>query len=60
MRAMMVTTQGEDYVIFAEAKGLQGPDHLPPLRHPQRAAAAGDGAGAGRSGNWSPARCWSK
>src|SRR5207245_1209995 len=23
MRAMMVTTQGEDYVVFAEAKGLQ-------------------------------------
>jgi peptide/nickel transport system permease protein len=24
MRAMMVTTQGEDYMIFAEAKGLKG------------------------------------
>lgn len=24
MRAMMVTTQGEDYMIFAEAKGLRG------------------------------------
>ena len=24
MRAMMVTTQGEDYVLFAEAKGLRG------------------------------------
>jgi peptide/nickel transport system permease protein len=25
MRAMMVTTQGEDFVTFAEAKGLRGP-----------------------------------
>jgi peptide/nickel transport system permease protein len=25
MRGMMVTTQGEDYVTFAEAKGLRGP-----------------------------------
>jgi peptide/nickel transport system permease protein len=25
MRAMMVTTQGEDYMTFAEAKGLKGP-----------------------------------
>jgi peptide/nickel transport system permease protein len=24
MRAMMVTTQGEDYMVFAEAKGLKG------------------------------------
>jgi peptide/nickel transport system permease protein len=25
MRGMMVTTQGEDYLIFADAKGLKGP-----------------------------------
>ena len=43
MRGMMVTTQGEDYMTFAEAKGLRSRDDLPPLLRPQRDAAAGDG-----------------
>ncbi len=34
MRAMMVTTHGEDYVTYADAKGLKGNDHLPPLPDP--------------------------
>ena len=47
MRAMMVTTQGEDYVVFAEAKGLQDRTIFRQLRHSQRHASAGHGAGSG-------------
>ena len=47
MRGMMVTTMGEDYVTFAEAKGLRSADDLHPLLHAQRDPAADHGAGAG-------------
>ena len=42
MRGMMVTTQGEDYVTFAEAKGPE-PHDLPPLLRPERPPAPGHG-----------------
>ena len=47
MRGMMVTTQGEDYVTFAEAKGLRSLDDLPPLLRPERPPAPDHGPGAG-------------
>src|SRR5262249_57717162 len=34
MRGMMVTTQGEDYVTFAQAKGLRHPTIFPPSSRP--------------------------
>ncbi len=34
MRGMLVTTDGEDYMILADAKGLRSPAHLLVLRHP--------------------------
>ncbi len=60
MRSLMIMTQGEDFVIFADAKGLRDRTIFYALRHPQRLAAAGDrpgpragpdrvGRGAGRS-----------
>ncbi len=35
MRGMMVTTMGEDYVTFAEAKGLRSSHDLHPILHAQ-------------------------
>ena len=47
MRGMMVTTMGEDYVTFAEAKGLRSRTDLHALLHAQRDPAADHRAGAG-------------
>ena len=44
MRALFMMTQGEDYVDLRRGEGAQGPDALPQVLDPQRAAAAGDGA----------------
>jgi hypothetical protein len=45
MRAMMVTVEGEDYAVFAEAKGLKEFAHFLPLPDPQCAAAFADRPG---------------
>ena len=42
MRGMMITTQGEDFVNFAEAKGLKAAPHLLRVRRAQRRPAPGD------------------
>ena len=46
MRGMMVTVQGEDYMTFAEAKGLKARRRFSALRRKERHPAPGDDAGA--------------